>query len=292
MSRDEITVVSEQLPVVTRAGLADLDTAALTRRSLTSEVLEVLSAVGRAVRAWNHMCLFAIWSRAVDAPSKRLPPLTDCTVHDGTYSPSSYADGAKQHVQLRADILGDRGHNGTTQPGIFGLDRNTDADGEQQPFTVCALNPNGMEYHVSACAVIDASGTWPVQSPHDGSGLPALGEEAIVVEILYSCPYLRDLAVRLDPKQQLCGTVDPYGVRKSTYLVKVTDFVEVKSYGRSMTFLVTTGYVLVLSLGGDPDAAKHVELTFPETGVCSGAGLDRVQGAYVPGSGCCPAASC
>jgi len=46
-----------------------------------------------------------------------------------------------------------------------------------------------------------------------------------------------------------------------------------KSYGRAPTFLMATGYEQVRSiaaaLAGDWDSAKKVELSLPETGVCS-----------------------
>jgi hypothetical protein len=47
-----------------------------------------------------------------------------------------------------------------------------------------------------------------------------------------------------------------------------------KSYGRAPTFLMLTGYEqarsVVAALAGDWEAARRVELTLPETGVCSG----------------------
>ena len=53
--------------------------------------------------------------------------------------------------------------------------------------------------------------------------------------------------------------------------------VGMKSYGRAPTFLALTGYEQVRSvvaeLAGDHEAAARVELTFPDTGVCGGAGL-------------------
>ncbi len=46
-----------------------------------------------------------------------------------------------------------------------------------------------------------------------------------------------------------------------------------KSYGRAPTFLMRTGYEqvrsIVADIAGDREAAERVELTLPETGVCS-----------------------
>jgi hypothetical protein len=46
-----------------------------------------------------------------------------------------------------------------------------------------------------------------------------------------------------------------------------------KSYGRAPTFLLLTGYEqarsIAAALAGDWEAAREVQLTLPETGVCS-----------------------
>ena len=68
-----------------------------------------------------------------------------------------------------------------------------------------------------------------------------------------------------------------------------------KSYGRAPTFLAMTGYEQVPSIAaelvGDHEAARRVELTLPDTGVCNGAGLfDDPQGENA-GGGCCGPAS-
>ena len=60
-----------------------------------------------------------------------------------------------------------------------------------------------------------------------------------------------------------------------------------KSYGRAPTFLMLTGYEqarsIVAALVGDWASARNVELTLPETGVCSS---DRGEG---DGAACCGA---
>ncbi|MFE4638005.1 hypothetical protein ACFRJ1_32195 [Streptomyces sp. NPDC056773] len=65
-----------------------------------------------------------------------------------------------------------------------------------------------------------------------------------------------------------------------------------KSYGRAPTFLAMTGYEQVRSiaaaLAGDHEAAARVELPFPETGVCGGAGLyNQPEPAQQTAVGCC-----
>ncbi|PRC49189.1 flavoprotein, partial [Mycobacterium sp. ITM-2017-0098] len=60
------------------------------------------------------------------------------------------------------------------------------------------------------------------------------------------------------------------------------------------TFLAMTGYEQVRSiaaeLAGDREAARRVELTLPDTGVCNGAGVfDSPEGENTD-SGCCGSA--
>ena len=73
-------------------------------------------------------------------------------------------------------------------------------------------------------------------------------------------PQLRHRAARTAPRS--CGTRSP-----DFYMVGM------KSYGRAPTFLMLTGYEqvrsVVAALAGDHEAARRVELTLPETGVCS-----------------------
>jgi len=81
------------------------------------------------------------------------------------------------------------------------------------------------------------------------------------------------LAPLIDPNIHSCGTVPPHGAKELRH--PETDFytVGMKSYGRAPTFLMLTGYEqvrsVVAALSGDVEAARRVELTLPETGVCS-----------------------
>lgn len=83
----------------------------------------------------------------------------------------------------------------------------------------------------------------------------------------------RALGPLIDPQFHSCGTVPPHGAQLLAH--PETDFyiVGMKSYGRSPTFLLATGYEQVRSiaaaLAGDTEAATTVHLQLPETGVCS-----------------------
>ena len=77
----------------------------------------------------------------------------------------------------------------------------------------------------------------------------------------------------IDPNLHSCGTVRPHGARELAHPEPGFFIVGMKSYGRAPTFLLATGYEQVRSvaaaLTGDLEAATRVELTLPETGVCS-----------------------
>lgn len=81
------------------------------------------------------------------------------------------------------------------------------------------------------------------------------------------------LAPLIDPNLHSCGTVPPHGVVELGHPEPGFFIVGMKSYGRAPTFLMLTGYEQVRSitaeLAGDHDAARRVELSLPETGVCS-----------------------
>ncbi|MFG3024826.1 FAD-dependent oxidoreductase [Streptomyces sp. NPDC048254] len=105
------------------------------------------------------------------------------------------------------------------------------------------------------------------------------------------------LAPLIDPNVHSCGTVYPHGVIELSHPEPGVYLVGMKSYGRAPTFLAMTGFEQVRSitaaLAGDQEAAERVELTLPETGVCSGGGLldETAPVQSGDGGGCCAAPS-
>jgi thioredoxin reductase len=103
------------------------------------------------------------------------------------------------------------------------------------------------------------------------------------------------LAPLIDPNVHSCGTVYPHGVEELSHPEEGLFLAGMKSYGRAPTFLAMTGYEQVRSiaaaLAGDMDAARRVELTLPESGVCGGAGLFDISSTDQTSqdSGCCAA---
>lgn len=85
------------------------------------------------------------------------------------------------------------------------------------------------------------------------------------------------LAPGIDPNLHSCGSVQPHGYDVLAQPEGDLYLAGMKSYGRAPSFLAMTGYEQVRSiaaaLAGDLDAARAVELTLPDTGVCGGAGL-------------------
>jgi thioredoxin reductase len=109
------------------------------------------------------------------------------------------------------------------------------------------------------------------------------------------------LAPLIDPNVHSCGTVPPHGVAELAHPEPGVYLAGIKSYGRAPTFLTLTGYEQVRSiaaeLAGDHEAARRVELTLPDTGVCGGAGLFDDPASVVDSEadgegGCCGPAPC
>ena len=82
----------------------------------------------------------------------------------------------------------------------------------------------------------------------------------------------RQLAPLIDPNIHHCGSVRPHGYDVLSHPEAGYFVAGVKSYGRAPTFLTMTGYEqvrsVVAALAGDLPAARRLELTLPETGVC------------------------
>jgi thioredoxin reductase len=102
-------------------------------------------------------------------------------------------------------------------------------------------------------------------------------ELRVALDPAIECPVA--LAPLIDPNEHSCGTVRPHGARELAQAKPGFYLAGMKSYGRAPTFLMITGYEQVRSIAadiaGDREAAEHVELVLPETGVCNRtAGLD------------------
>ncbi|WP_193046696.1 NAD(P)-binding domain-containing protein [Mycolicibacterium baixiangningiae] len=119
--------------------------------------------------------------------------------------------------------------------------------------------------------------------------LSFLSEIRIELDPILQAPI--KLAPSIDPNAHSCGSVLPHGAAELAHPEPDLYIVGMKSYGRAPTFLAMTGYEQVRSiaaaLAGDHEAARRVELTLPDTGVCNGAGLFDSPEGENSGGGCC-----
>ncbi len=105
--------------------------------------------------------------------------------------------------------------------------------------------------------------------------LDPLRELRISLDPALECPPA--LAPLIDPNVHSCGTVRPHGAAELSHPEPGFYIAGMKAYGRAPTFLLATGHEqvrsIVAEIAGDHEAARRVELVLPETGVCSGPGL-------------------
>jgi thioredoxin reductase len=121
----------------------------------------------------------------------------------------------------------------------------------------------GADVSIDVDQVVNATGFRP--------NLDMLREIRLSLDEIVEAP--RALAPLIDPNLHSCGTVYPHGVAELAHPEPNFFLAGMKSYGRAPTFLLLTGYEQVRSiadeLAGNRAAARQVQLTLPETGVCS-----------------------
>ncbi len=182
------------------------------------------------------------------------------------------ADAAKSFGGGANDALAARGELGATFARLVSEDKIQ----IEPSFRISHLSRQGEELRVEArsgsCGrhvlvdeLIVAAGFRP--------DLSFLSELRLALDPALECP--QTLAPMIDPNEHSCGTVRAHGAAELAQPDRGFYIAGMKSYGRAPTFLMRTGYEQVRSiladLSGDVAAASRVELTLPETGVCSGA---------------------
>ncbi|WP_449282952.1 FAD-dependent oxidoreductase [Leucobacter sp.] len=141
-------------------------------------------------------------------------------------------------------------------------------------FTITRLTPEGDQVRV------DADGSNGTQSVVVDTIAAATGfrpDLAMLREMRLDLDPITEAPVKLgpliDPNSHSCGTVPPHGAAVLAHPEPDFTIVGMKSYGRAPTFLLATGYEqarsVVAAIAGDHEAATRVELSLPETGVCS-----------------------
>lgn len=141
-------------------------------------------------------------------------------------------------------------------------------------FTITRLVPEGDQVRV------EAGGSNPTQNVVVDTIAAATGfrpDLAMLREMRLELDAITEAPVKLgpliDPNSHSCGTVPPHGAAVLAHPEPDFTIVGMKSYGRAPTFLLATGYEqvrsVVAAIAGDHEAAARVELSLPETGVCS-----------------------
>ena len=181
--------------VIVGAGPAGLAAAAQAHaRGISTVVLEAGTSAGSAVLEWGHVRLFSPWSELVDPVAEKL-----LTEHGWTGpDPSSYPTGRDwvdgylaPLAALLAEQSGVEISYGHRVVGVArsGRDRLVAIGRDEVPFTVHVATPEGRT-SLTACAVIDASGTWGGPNPLGSDGYVAPGEAEHADRILYGIPDL------------------------------------------------------------------------------------------------------
>jgi thioredoxin reductase len=189
------------------------------------------------------------------------------------------------------DELAERGNIGTalerlTESGVIELRRNFYVEQvarEGERLTLIGSDADGVEARVDQLdEIIAATGSRP--------DLSLARELRVKLD-----PWLEStelLAPLIDPNIHSCGSVPPHGHRELAHPEQDYFAVGAKSYGRAPNFLLATGYEQVRSvvarLAGDLEAADTVQLSLPETGVCSADLVDDDVPVSPPTAGCCP----
>ena len=187
-----MTIADERIPAVARhaghplvivgGGPAGLAAAAQAHaRGIPTVVLEAGPTGGSAVLEWGHVRLFSPWSELIDPVAEKLLTESGWTSTD----PASYPTGrdwVERYLAPLAALLAQQPgvdvHYGHQVVGVAraGRDRLVAIGRDDVPFTVHVSTPEGRK-SVTACAVIDASGTWGRRNPLGAAGLPAVGED-------------------------------------------------------------------------------------------------------------------
>jgi thioredoxin reductase len=186
--------------VIVGAGPAGLAAAAQAHvRGIPAVVLEAGTSAGAAVLEWGHVRLFSPWSELVDPVAAKLLTESGWTRPD----PASYPTGrdwVERYLAPLAALLSE-------QPGVevryghrvlgvarAGRDRLVAVGRDEVPFTVHMSTPDGRQ-SITACAVVDASGTWGTPNPLGGDGYQADGEADRADRFLYGIPDVAEPAV-------------------------------------------------------------------------------------------------
>ena len=157
-------------------------------------MLEAGSSAGAAVLEWGHVRLFSPWSELIDPVAEKLLAESGWTSPDPTGFPTG-REWVERYLAPLAELLASkpdveiRFEHRVVGVARAGRDRLVAIDRDDVPFTVHVASPAGRAV-MSACAVIDASGTWGTPNPLGADGYVAPGEAEHSDRIFYGIPDL------------------------------------------------------------------------------------------------------
>jgi len=181
--------------VVVGAGPAGLAAAAQAHsRGIATVVLEAGPTAGAAVLEWGHVRLFSPWAELIDPVAEKLLAESGWTSPNPTGYPTG-CEWVEQYLAPLAELLSARpgvdiryGHR-VVGVAREGRDRLVAVGRDEVPFSVHVAASGGGEV-LTACAVIDASGTWGTPNPLGADGYAAPGEAEHADRIRYGIPDL------------------------------------------------------------------------------------------------------
>ncbi len=242
--------------VIVGAGPAGLAAAAQAHaRGIRTVVVEAGASAGAAVLEWGHVRLFSPWSELVDPVAEKLLTESGWTGPDPTSYPTGrdwverYLQPLATHLAQQSDIEIHYEHR-VVGVARTGRDRLVAAGRDEVPFAVHVATPDGRR-SFTACAVIDASGTWRTPNPLGADGYLADGEAEHASQIFYGIPDLEDPAVA----QRYAGkhvAVAGRGASAQNVLVALTALAT-SHPGTLVSWLVRRGDTRQAFGGGDND---------------------------------------
>jgi thioredoxin reductase len=246
--------------VVVGAGPAGLAAAAQAHsRGIPTVVLEAGSTAAAAVLEWGHVRLFSPWSELVDPVAEKLLAESGWTSPDPTGYPTG-REWVEQYLAPLAGLLSSRpgvdvryGHR-VVGVAREGRDRLVAVGRDEVPFSVHVAGPGGREV-LTACAVIDASGTWGTPNPLGADGYAARGEAEHADRIRYGIP---DLA-RSETAERYAGkhvAVAGRGASAQNALVALAQLAE-QHPGTRVSWLVRRHDTRSAFGGGDNDQLEQ-----------------------------------
>lgn len=160
----------------------------------TPLVFEAGATAGASVLKWGHVRMFSPWQYNIDAVAGELLAAHDWSAPNPDelptgqelveryLAPLAALPEIAPHLRFNTRVLA------VTRQSV---DKMKSAGRAEIPFLLHVESADGVEEHVLARAVIDASGTYESPNFLGVNGIPALGERSLAGQIFYGIPDVR-----------------------------------------------------------------------------------------------------